>query len=529
MPFKKVFSIILVIFLSLPISAQNYSHEFGVLTDYEKEMTTYAKDSTAEAVVIYDSGKTNFREIATHFEVIYKRKTKIKVLKESYINKAEYYIPIYDRRGTKLKEKLINIEAYTYNTIGDKITKTILDEDLIYKQKINENYYLLKFAMPNVKVGSIIEMKYELRSPYPILLKDWEFQNTIPTIFSEQVLTMIPFFNYKIMLQGASKFDEKNIYEDSQLKEYENLTYRDKIYHFVMKDIPAFKSEAFISSQKAYIIKLDFQLAQYHEYRGSVIEILSTWEELIKDLLVSNDNFGEYIKKSKYNFKKIIGDNNLLIKSEKEKTDFIINNIKQNYNWNGWNNIETTRTLKTFLKGKTGNNAQLNLYLIGALKAAEIEVYPVIISTRGNGKIIRQYPFLDPFNYVIAYAKVEGKWLLLDATDTYCPNDKIPKKCINDIGLIINKEEVKWLKITRHDLALTQNNFKSKVSNNLDTLIGSVNNQSNGYSALDFRKGYENNTDELEEYFNSDNIEITSPLKTKNYIWFANIFIIFSF
>ena len=85
-----------IIFLSVHfISAQDYSHGFGVLTDYEKKMTTYEKDTTAEAVVIFDSGESTFYRDGEGFKLKFKRHCKIKILKESYINDANFSIPIY--------------------------------------------------------------------------------------------------------------------------------------------------------------------------------------------------------------------------------------------------------------------------------------------------------------------------------------------------------------------------------------------------------------------------------------------------
>ena len=44
---------------------------------------------------------------------------------------------------------------------------------------------ITKVTMPNVKVGSVIEITYKVRSDFIFNFQDWEFQSTIPTVWSE--------------------------------------------------------------------------------------------------------------------------------------------------------------------------------------------------------------------------------------------------------------------------------------------------------------------------------------------------------
>ncbi len=513
---KKLSILLISVFFLQNIYAQNFSHKFGEITDFEKQMTSYSKDTTAEAVIIYDSGESGFFRNGEGFELYFKRHKKIKVLKESYINNANFSIPIY--KGNRGKEELISFKATTYNIKNGQLIRKSLSKGQLFTETINKYWDNLKFAMPDVQVGSIIEFEYEISSPYKFMLQDWEFQSSIPTIFSEYTVKMIPFYAYQMSLQGANKFDIRNSFEEKGLKkQYHAVQYRDMVHYFAMRDIPAFKDESFITSRDNYIVKLDFQLSQIHQYGGGTINILSTWKELVKDL-EKDEDFGAYVKKSKNKFKKIAETNNILSKDDTEKMNFTINYIKQNFNWNNYNGLYAQKKIKTFLKEKTGSASQINLFLVGALKAAEIEAYPVIISTRSNGKIIRTYPFLDPFNYVLAYANINGKWKLLDATDTYCPNNKIPIKCINDIGLIINKkEDVKWIKIQRHEVALIQTKITSKLSNDLDTLIGNFEVVSKGYSAMSLRKKFRNKIEKLEKQLEEDGLELLDSISTENY------------
>ena len=56
------------------MQAQGYSHEFGKVSKEELELKRYEKDTTAEAVVIYDIGKSYFLTNIKGFDLYYERK-----------------------------------------------------------------------------------------------------------------------------------------------------------------------------------------------------------------------------------------------------------------------------------------------------------------------------------------------------------------------------------------------------------------------------------------------------------------------
>ena len=88
-------------------------------------------------------------------------------------------------------------------------------------------------------------------------------------------------------------------------KYFANIKYSELQHKFVRKDIPAFKSEDFISSVDDYIAKISFQLSKVNHPNGRVENVMSTWESLIKDL-EGHDDFGKFISKVQKDAEKII-------------------------------------------------------------------------------------------------------------------------------------------------------------------------------------------------------------------------------
>ena len=309
---------------------------------------------------------------------------------------------------------------------------------------------------------------------------------------------MIPFYQYTWLLQGANKFDSQTSFVDHGLdRQFGSIKFQDMIYEYVMKDLPAFKDEEFITSEDDNIIKLNFQLSKVINQDGVAHNVISTWPEMIKDLLKDED-FGGYERKSEGLASKIFDLKSLTLLPAQQKFDSVLNYVKANYNWNKSNNKMASKNVKAFLKDKSGNNADMNLFAIGLLNAAGVKAVPVILSTRENGKIKLDYPFSHYFNYVAILADIDGKKILSDATIALSANDRIPEKCINDKGLIIQKDKVEWVGL--------QTNFPSKMQKtiriNLTDSISNVDMQTSAteYTGLDFRNDFGTNTRTIKQH-----------------------------
>jgi len=506
---------------SITLNAQTFSQEFGKIGAEEINLTKYSKDETAEAVVLFDIGKTYFDLNDNTFDIIFERKTRIKILSDAGIKYAEIEIPLY--RSENKYEKILELEAYTYNFENGNLVKLKFDTANSYIEKGTENWFITKFAMPNIKIGSIIEYRYKLTSDFYVNLPDWSFQSRIPVVYSEYLVKMVPFFSYAWILQGTDKFHSYETYTDKGLaKSYggrngvTECKFNDVVHKFVMKNIPAFKDDEYITSINDYLIKIDFQLEKFTNLEGMSTNFLSTWNELIKTLLKADD-FGKFEKKSQKIASELFNVDSLKLKTQDEQFDFILNYVKKNFSMNNFQRNYTSKSPSSLVKEKIGTSTELNLFTIGLLNACGIETYPVILSTRANGKIKYNYPYINYLNYVVIYAKVNGNFVLSDATDELNFNYRIPKKCINDKGLIIKKGDVEWVSLQTTAISEIQKNifidFKdSDLNANFEIFA-------NEYDALDLRNSYGEDKKnimklmELKDYICNDSSIVVSNYK----------------
>lgn len=501
--------------------AQRFSTEFGKIGKDEIELKTYTNDKKAEAVVLFDIGKSYFVPTNTSFDLIFEHSKRIKILSEAGIDYAEIEIPFY--REGNIFESIYDLEAYTYNFENGVLNRTEINKNDLHDEKLNEYWMVRKFAMPNVKEGSIIEFRYKLNSQYLFNLRDWSFQDRIPTVYSQYEVRMIPFYEYSYVLQGISKFDSYETYVNKRYSHQFGLTtYNDVVHKFTMKDVPAFENEEYITSIKDYLIKIDFQLAKIHYSNGSEQDIITTWHKLIKEF-DDHVDFGKYVRKSEKLAEKTLDIKTLHSLPESERFEEIVNHIKNNYNWNGFNAKFASKTPNKTIDDKFGNAADLNLLLTGFLNAAGIEAYPVLISTRNNGKVSADYPYNHYFNFVIVYAKVDNKNVLTDATEVNSSPYRIPENCINDRGLLIKEEDqVEWISLQSSIPTQTKTDINLEV--NEESTEASIKISSNEYEALSFRKEIGDDKQKLMEWLKKkyeveeSNVSLSpNNLKEENY------------
>src|SRR5690606_39843256 len=75
------------------------------------------------------------------------------------------------------------------------VEKTDLDKKNIFNENTSKYVDLVKFALPNIKDGSVVEYSYELESPFIFNFRSWEFQWDIPKIYSEYVAIIPSIYN----------------------------------------------------------------------------------------------------------------------------------------------------------------------------------------------------------------------------------------------------------------------------------------------------------------------------------------------
>jgi hypothetical protein len=466
------------------------------------------------AIVLFDVGESYFVQSGYSFNLVLERHIRIKILNNVGLKWADEQIPYY-ASGSQT-EVVKGLTAVTYNLEEGDIVNSEFDSTQTFVEKLTNTWYLKKFALPAVRPGSIIEYKYKVISPFKFNLHDWEFQTEIPTLFSSYQVRLIPFYEYVYILKGPeSTIKPDTTYEKKRSVTFNGIDYGEKVYKFSMKDIPAFVKEDNMGAVDDYKIKLDFQLSAVHRTDGSVEKILSTWENLVEEL-TDNSDFWKYAEASGmylYDLRKLGLDG----MTKEQKARVITQFVTSKFKWNGRYGALASKELGDFYKSKTGNVADINLFLIGLLRAAKIEANPVILSTRGHGKIYKDYPFEHYFNYVVVMASFDETTIFIDATEPDIPYGLLPVRCLNDQGLLAKQGFEKWIPLNNSEVIETEEKFQLKLNSTVDSVIITAAKTVHGYDGFDLRKRLENNPTKLSEHIKNEYIQLFGAPSTNNY------------
>ncbi|MDR1883990.1 MAG: DUF3857 domain-containing protein [Prevotella sp.] len=505
---KKTIAVLLLSFIIAiyGYSQTNYTRDAGKVTQYEMSMTEYEQDKDAEALVIYDFGDYYYQgDHLRGFLLHMKKRIKIKILKQAGVEYSNFEIPYYMESHDW--ESVEDINAITYNLENGRLKKTVLDRKNIYEEKINDNVRVKKIALADVREGSVIEFSYRISTPYYFNMRKWEFQNKIPVVYSRLVYRAIPYYEYAYILKGASKLDELESKDLSDEIRFGQIVYKEKEYTFGMKDIPAFRDEEFITSAQDYMTSLNFQLSKIFYSTGGNKEIVTTWPAMCDDFL-KNDDFGKYIRNSEKEGRKILPALDLSGKMTAERIDIITRYVKSKYSWDGNNGKYATASLSDFLKQQKGNAGNINLFLAGLLKAAGMDVYPVVLSTRKNGVISKGHPFQQFFNYVIAMVKLDDKVYFIDATEPLLYFSDLPERCLNMEGLVVKSKSEEWVTIRQKRISLTHKDLTLNILPEENKIEVDARYAGTGPSAYNFRSVYSGKAGNISEYLkNKNNID----------------------
>lgn len=226
--------------------------------------------------------------------------------------------------------------------------------------------------------------------------------------------------------------------------------------------------------------KLTFELASFSIPFGESYNFSKSWVEVAKQLNNSSD-FGRELNRSNL-FKTVLTTLVTADMSQHTKAKKIYDYIKTQIKWNKSYGLYSENGVKKALELKQGNTADINFALINALREADIEANPVIISTRDNGVPSLYNATISDFNYVITHVKIDSQQFLLDASDLYSPYGQIPLRCINYQGLLLTKDGYNWVPLKSDYISRVSYEFHGDLDEQ-GNLTGEWRTLRNGYAA----------------------------------------------
>ncbi len=449
---KKNACCILLLFIFFCSFSNLYSQsKYGNATKEELEMTEYSADTTAAAVMLLKTGETRFvYDERSGFRFEFTMQVKIKILKTEGLSWCDNDISYYEA-SSRNKEEIRGLSGTTYNLEDGKIVKTKLSKDNIFDEDTDNKWKVKKITMPAAKVGSVIEYKYTIVSDFFYDLRSFYFQSSIPIVNTSYEVTIPEYFRYNVDFQGYIRIDTKTepvnetifmrLTDESGRTQSVNHKCTAERYKFTGNNIPALKDESYLWTVGDFISRVGFELKTIQMPYQTIKSFSTTWANIDKELFDSS-SFGGNLKKSDL-FKEEISKTDVNLERAKEIQDMVKYKVK----WNDRTSFYPTN-LKDVLKNSIGNSADVNFLLINALKSGGFDAFPVLLSTRSNGRIPFTYPSISAFNYVITGIRIDTTLYFTDAATKYGDWNLLPPKCLVPQARILENDYRDWVDLT---------------------------------------------------------------------------------
>ena len=394
-------------------------------------------EKEANAMVIYDMGQMASERAGIRVE----RHKRIKIFNEKGKSAANIRIEYTNQFGA---EKIDEIFGQTINFHNGKVEYTPLDQKIIYRQDSSKYKGSVSFSMPDVKAGSVIEIRYVWHRAAPRTLPGWKFQSDLPTRNSQFIMQLYRDVNF-------SSLDRT-----SQPLATDSVIFSGYGHIWAMRDVPSIHNEPFMRSPEDGVQSIELALTSVVSPDGQLVDLARSWAAAGKQL-------GNYKELNK-TFNQGVSDKEGLLKwarmltSDSAKVRYLFNQVKNGMKWNGDQNWASKDGIRKAWENKSGNWGEINMVLCRLLNDVGVKAYPMLASTRLNGKIYSNFVNPVQLNKLVIYVPVDSaRNYILDASGKYNNYDEVPYDLLNSPGLLIDKEDDKYdLIFLKNDLPVKQ-------------------------------------------------------------------------
>lgn len=481
------------LFVALPalfpslLSAQEPPMKYGKVPKEDLEMKVYSLDTSAPAVVLCDYGKVTFEFPDDGDRCVLNRHKRIKILRRAGFEYGDIVIPYYSQ-GTK-------ITTLKAQVIAPDGKETEVAKKDIFDEKVSERWSHIRFAFPNLREGCVVEYRYEYESKFIFELPEWYFQADIPVRWSELRLEIPVWYNYVSLTQGRpldvaeTVRGRGSVLVSRQFSGALTGTVDFNYTQLVMKNAPAIKEEAFITTMDDYYARMRFQLKSTQFNEAPPEPVMGTWGKVATELLERGDFGAQFTKKNKY--KKVWEAAAPMVAAQAtpdEKIQAAYKFVQSTFKRDEGYGILARQNLDELFEKKTATAYEMNLLLVALLREAGLQAHPVLISTRDHGQPVPQYPIMDQFNHVLAFAEVGDKSLLLDAGNPFRPPGLVAVNSLNRQGFLVHPTNPQWVQINPFTASETWLGVLQLDEEG--NLRGRMQTAAEGYSAMSRRDDY---------------------------------------
>lgn len=456
------------------LAAQCNELSWGRVPDEHLAMESFPDDPDANAVVLADCGLEEVDLGSYEPKVKLHRHRRVKVLTEGGYDLGTVVIRF--REG----DRVSRVRGQTFvPTSGDEPRRVELSGDAIYTNEVGDDLHEVRFTLPALEPGAVFEYSFIVENDNFVTLGPWTFQGREPTLYSEYRASFPRRFGYVTSGQQIAHVESVQDQTDRFGENYSEA-------RWVARDVPALREEPYVTTLADYEMRVELQLREYVGGYGRIVPVLSTWPEVAETLLES-DRFGRQSdgrsRAVRRQVEELVGPDDDAVTRMEAVHDF----VRTSMAWDGYDgSVFMSDRVERILENRAGDSADLNLLLLGLLRAADVPADPVVISTRPHGRAMMEYPMVTQFDRVLVLARPGDEMYLLDATDPGRPFTLLPVEALSGQGFLVSSEP-QWIEFAANASTQTTTAVTGTLAPD-GTLSGTLALRLSGYDAVSMRR-----------------------------------------
>ena len=390
----------------------------------ELKMTSVPEAPGASAVVLY---RQVDRDDSAHpgNEQIYFR---IKILTEEGRKYADVEIPYFHEQ-----EKIIGLRARTIRPDGS----IAMFEGKAYDKTIvkarNVKYLAKTFTLPDVQVGSIVEYRYKKElAGYFVYDSKW--------ILSDELFTKEAKFSLRPNREFSLRWNWPiGLPPGVQPPRQEPSS---EIVNMDARNIPAFQIEDYMPPAN----ELKYRVVFEYKYRTEESDPDKFWKQQGKALNLQVDSFLGKKKDLEQAVSQMVSPSDTPeVKAQKiyarvqqlRNTSFAVEKTDQEQKRE---KAKASKTAADILHAGGGEGAYITWVFLGLVRAAGIEAYPVLVSSRDQYFFNPKAMNINELNANVVLVKLNGKDVYCDPGTAFAPFGLLPWIETGAIGLRLEKD-----------------------------------------------------------------------------------------
>jgi hypothetical protein len=460
---KIILCAVVIILAGLQVAAQTIpiNKRWGKVSKEEVEMTEYQLDTAATALILFEKKHVtvDFNSTGDIGQTIDVHK-RIKILKEDGIDWGDFVIMRY--LSSTARESVLGIEVVTYNMENGKVVTTKMSKDFIYEEEYSSNYHKISFYAQDVKVGSVIEVKYKVTSDIYWTIDDIYFQKTIPVNMSEVEVRVPGMFTFNKKLRGSHHVDYETDIEPRSIGAYQ---YEMGVDKFRTVDVPAFKYEPYIYYHDQFFLAASYDIRSLNIPGSMTQEYGVTWGDV--DVSYRDSDIMTRFR-SHCHFKDQVDALPKDATDDPARIASAVTLVKDNVVWNERYRV-TPEPLAQVVKARSGSNADINCLIAGCLREMGYTVDMVFVKFRTSGHLLDFQPERFPFDtFILKVTAEDGSEYFLDGGSNHAYINVLPPDfLVPNARMIKYSGTGHWVDLTRLSRNSTVQTISATLTNDM--------------------------------------------------------------